>query len=127
MTISGMAQEKYAILDTANLIYTYNTDNSLIMAAVEDEAMLSIINRVSNGESKGVVYGADDIIAFESLPKYNLILPCRIPPQRYWRKQQHCPYEHTAYRADASDSSACGICDSTSHHKAAAQGEGGCK
>ena len=74
MTISGMAQEKYAILDTANLIYTYNTDNSLIMTDIEDEAMLSIINRVSNGESKGVVYGADDIIAFESLPKYNLIL-----------------------------------------------------
>lgn len=74
MTISGMAQEKYAILDTANLIYTYNTDNSLIMTDIEDEAMLSIINRVSNGESKGVVYGADDIIAFESLPEYNLIL-----------------------------------------------------
>ena len=74
MTISGMEQEKYAILDTTNLIYTYNTDNSLIMAAVEDEAMLSIINRVSSGESKGVVYSADDIIAFESLPEYNLIL-----------------------------------------------------
>lgn len=74
MTISGMEQEKYAILDTTNLIYTYNTDNSLIMAAVEDEAMLSIINRVSSGESKGVVYSDDDIIAFESLPEYNLIL-----------------------------------------------------
>ena len=74
MTISGMEQEKYAILDTTNLIYTYNTDNSLIMAAVEDEAMLSIFNRVSSGESKGVVYSDDDIIAFESLPEYNLIL-----------------------------------------------------
>ena len=74
MTISGMEQEKYAILDTTNLIYTYNTDNSLIMADVEDEAMLSIINQVSNGESKGVVYSTDDIIAFESLPEYNLIL-----------------------------------------------------
>ena len=30
MTISGMEQEKYAILDTTNLIDTYNTDNCLL-------------------------------------------------------------------------------------------------
>ncbi len=53
MTISGMEQEKYAILDTTNLIYTYNTDNSLIMAAVEDEAMLSIINTRKQRRKQG--------------------------------------------------------------------------
>lgn len=74
MSISGMENEKYAIIDTANLIYTYNTDNDLIMAEIEDKSMLDIYNEVINGTEKGVYYEDDYIIAYEFLPEYNLIL-----------------------------------------------------
>lgn len=74
MSISGMEQEKYAILDAASLIYTYNTDNELIMAAIEDKSMLDILEEVKAGTTKGVYYEDENIIAYEYLPEYNLIL-----------------------------------------------------
>ena len=75
MQIAGMEKESYAILDAANNIYTYNTDNELIMAAVEDESMLSILEEVKAGTTNGVYYeGKDNIIAYEYLSEYNLIL-----------------------------------------------------
>lgn len=74
MSISGMENEQYAILDAANLIYTYNTNNELIMAAIEDQSMLDIAEAVKSGEPQGVYYEADNMIAYEYLPEYNLIL-----------------------------------------------------
>lgn len=74
MSISGMTEQKYAILDAANLIYTYNSDNELIMTAIEDQSMLDILEEVSTGNNIGVYYDANSIIAYEFLPEYNLVL-----------------------------------------------------
>lgn len=74
MSISGMTEQKYAILDAANLIYTYNSDNELIMTAIEDQSMLDILEEVSTGNNIGVYYDANNIIAYEFLPEYNLVL-----------------------------------------------------
>ena len=74
MSISGMNEQKYAILDAANLIYTYNSDNELIMTAIEDQSMLDILEEVSTGNNIGVYYDANNIIAYEFLPEYNLVL-----------------------------------------------------
>lgn len=74
MYISGMETEEYAILDASALIYTYNSNNDLIMTAIEDQSFLDIMELVSSGESMGVYYEDQSIIAYEYLPDYNLIL-----------------------------------------------------
>lgn len=44
------------------------------MTAIEDQSMLDILEEVSTGNNIGVYYDANNIIAYEFLPEYNLVL-----------------------------------------------------
>ena len=72
--VSAFENEDYAILDTVNSIYTYNTDNSLITMPVEDEVMLKIMAQVAEGNREGILYEDTHILAYRHIPKVNLIV-----------------------------------------------------
>lgn len=77
MSISGMEEEEYAILDAKNSIYTYNTDNNLIMTPVQDQDMLDIISTVQSGRNRACIYKKDCIIVYQFIPDLDLILTMR--------------------------------------------------
>lgn len=72
--VSAFENEDYAILDTVNSIYTYNTDNSLITMPVEDEVMLKVMAQVAEGNREGILYEDTHILAYRHIPKVNLIV-----------------------------------------------------
>ncbi len=72
--VSAFENEEYAIVDTVNSIYTYNTDNTLITMPVEDEMMLRIMGLVSEGNKEGVLYEDTHILAYRHIEKVNLIV-----------------------------------------------------
>jgi len=78
MSISGLTKQKYAILDSKSKIYTYNSDNTLLKQEITDPNHLAIIDKVQAGEEIGTISasleGTPGIIAFKSLPKYDMIL-----------------------------------------------------
>ncbi len=68
---------EYAVLDTANSIYIYDTDNSKIMQEVKDSASLSIIKLASGSGTSGTYTDGEYTIAYQSIPKYNFVLTMR--------------------------------------------------
>jgi methyl-accepting chemotaxis protein len=75
--LKSVSDEQYAILDTAQQIYTYHTDNDLFMKPIEDKTMLDIMERVKNGQSNGTITEKDTIITYSSIPELNMILTLR--------------------------------------------------
>ncbi len=77
MDVKEFDGEEYAMLDAVNGIYSYHSDNSLILTPVEDEAMLAIIGLASGGESSGTYTDGDYTIAYRYIPNMNLVLTMR--------------------------------------------------
>ncbi|MCR5168558.1 MAG: methyl-accepting chemotaxis protein [Oscillospiraceae bacterium] len=75
--LKDVENEQYAILDTAQQIYTYHTDNDMFMQPIEDKTMLDIMEKVKKGESKGTITEKDTIITYSSIPELNMILTLR--------------------------------------------------
>ena len=79
LEISGMENMEFAILDATDGVYTYHTDNTLLVQPIEDEDMLAVLNLVAESEDEvasGVYYTADkeNIIAYRYVPSINLTL-----------------------------------------------------
>ena len=76
---AGIEDSEYAILDTASMIYTYHTNNEMLMQPIEEETMLEIIERVNNGDTPGIYHSSTHAIAYKYLPKINLVLTMSTP------------------------------------------------
>lgn len=74
MDTTGLENVNYTIFDATNLIYTYNTDNDLLMQTIEDQDLLGIAELVNSGETSGVISTKTDIIAYEYIPEIKLVL-----------------------------------------------------
>lgn len=72
--VAVLENEQYAILDSVNKIYTYNSNNDLITQPVEDETMLKIMELVAGGSTDGVLYEGTHIISYRNIPQVNLIV-----------------------------------------------------
>lgn len=76
---AGVEDAEYAILDTANMIYTYHTDNDMLMQPIEDKIMLEIIDLVNNGNTPGIYHDSGYSVAYKYLPQVKLILTMKNP------------------------------------------------
>ena len=74
MNASDVKSERYAVIDSAHYIYAYNSDESLIMAPIEYDSHIAVMERVNAGENEGVLEDENDTIAYRFLSDYNLIL-----------------------------------------------------
>lgn len=78
LSVPGVGEMEFAILDAADGIYTYHTDNTLLIQPIEDEDMLSVLNLVAEGEesASGVYYTPDEenLIVYRYVPSINLTL-----------------------------------------------------
>jgi len=75
--VSSLDSVEYAILDAVNLIYTYHTNNEMIVQPIEDEAMLAIINKINEGSEKGIYHLENDTVTYQYLPDLKLVLTMR--------------------------------------------------
>lgn len=78
MEISGLDEQEYAILDIANDIYSYHSNNDLSYTEIKDKNMHNIITKVKNGNDSGTMSiennGSKSILAYKALPQYGVIL-----------------------------------------------------
>lgn len=78
MRISGMTEQQYAILDVANGIYAYHSDNSKFVQSIDEEDMQEVIRRTEAGEMEGTLTVSDKngkyLVAYRYLPSSSLIL-----------------------------------------------------
>ena len=74
MDISSLSDAEYAILDPKNKIYIYNSDNEKFMQEIDDEDMLSIMDKAGENDAKGSLETNSSTIAYRYLPTQNLIL-----------------------------------------------------
>ncbi len=76
--VVGMENARYTILDSENKVYVLNLDETLVAQPVENEILLDVLERVSNGEDRGnFTYkkdGSDSFLSFQTLPEYHLVL-----------------------------------------------------
>lgn len=79
LEIAGIENATYAILDTGNMIYAYHTDNDLILTEIEDEDMLSVMEKVEAGTNEGFIRTKENIICYTYLPEYKFILTMTDP------------------------------------------------
>ncbi len=78
MNVPNFDNEEYAILDAVNDIYTYHSDNSKIIQPVEDKALLEI-KELAAKNSTGTYTDGAYTIAYEYMPKFNLVLTMKYP------------------------------------------------
>ncbi len=71
--LHGQDTEQYAILDMVNSIYAYHSNDELITAPIENEALLSIIEQAPEEES-GIYYDSGNMIVYKCIPALNLIV-----------------------------------------------------
>lgn len=76
---AGIEDAEYAILDTADMIYTYHTNNEMLMRPIEDKMLLEIIDMVNNDNTPGIYHKSGYSIAYKYLPQINLILTMKTP------------------------------------------------
>ena len=78
MEISGFDKQEYAILDIANDIYSYHSNNELAYTEIKDKNMHNVITEVKNGSDTGTMSidnnGVKSVLAYKSLPQYGMIL-----------------------------------------------------
>lgn len=78
LEVPGVGEMEFAILDAVDGVYTYHTDNTLLVQPIEDEDMLSILDLVAAGgdSASGVYYtdGEESIIVYRYVPGINLTL-----------------------------------------------------
>jgi methyl-accepting chemotaxis protein len=74
MKVESFDGAKYAVLDSVNNIYIYNSDNSLIMQEIEDPALAGIIAAAGSGNSKGSITSGSDTIAYKYLSDLGFVL-----------------------------------------------------
>ncbi len=76
---------EYSVLDTANKIYVYDTDNSKIMSEIKESSLLDIINLASGSGISGTYTDGDHTIAYQFMPKYNFVLTMRYETAKLMR------------------------------------------
>lgn len=80
LEVPGLEQMEFAILDAADGIYTYHSDNTLLVQPIQDEDMLAILARIEaatdDKDKSGIYYTADEqsVIAYRYVPGINLTL-----------------------------------------------------
>lgn len=77
--ISGVDNTEFAIVDTADGVFAYHTDNELLVQPVEDKTILEICEQSKGSEETGIKYVDDSIIAYRALPDVNLVLTMKCP------------------------------------------------
>ncbi|MBQ9384897.1 MAG: methyl-accepting chemotaxis protein [Ruminiclostridium sp.] len=73
MKVESFDNAEYAVLDSVNNIYVYHSDNSKIMADIEDATFKDII-KSSSGSGEGIITSGSDTIAYKSLSDLGFVL-----------------------------------------------------
>ncbi len=78
MSISGLDEQEYAILDITNEVYAYHSNNELSLQPIKDSNMTRVMNEVKNDSNSGTMSiennGIKSILAYKALPEYNMVL-----------------------------------------------------
>lgn len=72
--LQGLDTEQYAVLDMVNSIYAYHSQDELITAPIESQALLEVIEKAAAGEESGIYYDSGNMIVYKSIPELNLIV-----------------------------------------------------
>lgn len=72
--LHGLDTEQYAVLDMVNSIYAYHSQDELITAPIESQALLEVIEKAAAGEESGIYYDSGNMIVYKSIPELNLIV-----------------------------------------------------
>ncbi len=57
-----------------NSIYAYHSQDELITAPIESQALLEVIEKAAAGEESGIYYDSGNMIVYKSIPELNLIV-----------------------------------------------------
>ena len=68
---------EYSVLDSANNIFVYHSDNSMIMQEIEDSALQDIIK--DSGKGEGIITDGSDTLAYKRLSDLGFVLTMRYP------------------------------------------------
>ena len=74
LEVSSLENAEYAILDPANNMYIYNTDNEKLMAEITEEDMKEVLGKANENNLKGNIEADGQTIAYRYLPSQKLIL-----------------------------------------------------
>lgn len=74
MKVQSFENAEYAVLDTANNIFAYHTDNTKIIQEIKEPALLEIMKKVSGSAKNGTYIDGNYTIAYQSMPEFNLML-----------------------------------------------------
>lgn len=93
MSISGLEQPQYAMLDLGNQIYAYHSDPNLFLQPIEDPNMLTVIDNVTNnnetsGTLTATIDGESAVMAYKYLPKSNMIITMSDPESEIFADRQ---------------------------------------
>lgn len=72
--IEGLQNEEYAIIDTANMIYAYHTDNNMITLPVEDPVLNTLAREAAEKNGSGVYYNNGKMIVYKNIRLLNLLV-----------------------------------------------------
>ncbi|MCR4779616.1 MAG: methyl-accepting chemotaxis protein [Ruminiclostridium sp.] len=75
--VDSFSGAEYTVLDTANNIYAYHSDNSKIIQEIKEPALLEIIKLISGSAKNGIYIDGSYTVAYQSMPEFNLVLTMR--------------------------------------------------
>lgn len=78
LQITGLSEHQYAILDEANGIYAYHSDQQKFVQKIEEADMQAVLKKVSSGKTTGTLTHQEKkekyLIAYRYLPESKMIL-----------------------------------------------------
>ncbi|MCM1304767.1 MAG: methyl-accepting chemotaxis protein [Lachnospiraceae bacterium] len=78
LSVSGMENVEYAILDSLNNVYVLDSDPAKVAQTIEDVNLQSVLSETESGKLSGTMEFAVDgekyILCYRSLPEYHLVL-----------------------------------------------------
>ena len=82
MKAESFENAEYAVLDSVNNIYIYNSDNSKIMQDIDDPIFQDIIKSHSGKGSEDIMVSGDNTVAYKNLSDLGFVLTMKYPTDK---------------------------------------------